>query len=208
MPRLTPELPGDRYRQVGDVSVIDEALDTRLRRGADRVHVADRNAELAELDGVEACQPELNRARRVEPGVGAEVGCQSLGQRRQPGDALGPVVERGRPSDEQVEAGKPAGVDVVDELTERVEALVAHVGADPLQGLGLVEHHQQIRVPGVAQDREQSLEETERSEVVKVALDAGRTAACWRDVGLAADPGEHCLGGGLVAVQGCPAVGA
>ena len=54
---------------------------------------------------------------------------------------------------------------------------------------------------GVAQDREQPLQEAERSEVVEVALDARRAAGRRCDVGLAADPGEQRLGGGLVAVE-------
>ena len=91
-------------------------------------------AEPGELRQVEAGQPELDRAGVVEPGVGAEVGGKPLGERRQPRDALRPVVERGRAGDQQVQAGEPAGVDLVDELAQRVQALVADVGRGPAAG--------------------------------------------------------------------------
>ena len=61
---------------------------------------------------------------------------------------------------------------------------------------------------GVAQDREQPLQEAERREVVEVALDAGGAAGGGGDVGLAADPGEQRLRGGLVPVAGRLPVGA
>ena len=199
---LAAQLPRDGAGQVGDVGVVDQARDPVLRhasRDAYRSRIA--MPSLAELGQVEAGQPELNGARRVEPGVGAEVGGQPLGERRQPGDALRPVVEGGRPGDQQVQAGEPAGVHVVDELPQRVEALVAHVGADPLEGLDLVEDDQQPGMAGVAQDRQQSLQEAERGEVVEVALDACGAAGGGSDVGLAADPGEQALRGGQVPVQ-------
>ena len=104
-------------------------------------------------------QPDLDGARVVEARVGGEVGGQPLGERREPLHALRAVEERRRAGDDQVQAGEAAGVDLVDELPQRVERLVAGVGADPLQGLDLVEHQQQAGVAAVAQHGEQALQE-------------------------------------------------
>ena len=84
---------------------------------------------------------------------------EPLCQRLQPMDALGAVVEGWRPGDDQVEARETAGVHLVDELPEGVEALVADVAADPLDGLDLIEHQDQAGVPGIPHDSEHALEE-------------------------------------------------
>ena len=60
----------------------------------------------------------------------------------------------------------------------------------------------------VPQDDEQALQEAERREVVEVALHASRSSCSGSDVRLAADPGDEGLRGGLVLVEGGPAVGA
>jgi hypothetical protein len=65
------------------------------------------------------------------PGVealrAAEVGVKALLERRQALDALGAVEELWGAGDDDVEAGVDAGVEVVDELAEGVEALFAAV---------------------------------------------------------------------------------
>ena len=147
---------------------------------------------------VEAGQPDLHRPRVVEARVGAEVGREPLGQRRQPLHPLRPVEERRRAGDEQVQTRETAGVDLVDELAQRVEGLVADVAAHPLQRLDLVEHEQQARVAGVAQHGEQPLEEAQRPEVVEVAPDAGRALGGRGHLRLAAHPGDQAIGGGAV----------
>ena len=85
----------------------------------------------------------------------------------EPLHALGAVVERGRTRDDQHEAGEATGVDVVDELAQRVEGLVAGVRAYPLQGFHLVEDEQQAGVAAVAQHGEQGLQEAHRGEVAQ-----------------------------------------
>ena len=57
--------------------------------------------------------------------------------------------------------GIAPGVDVVDELAQRVERLVPRVGAHPLKGFHLVEDEQQAGVPAVAQYGEQPLQEAQ-----------------------------------------------
>ncbi len=91
---------------------------------------------------------------------------------------------------------------LVDELPQRVERLVACVGADPLQGLHLVEHDQQAPVAAVAQDDQQPLDETEGTEVVEVPAYPGCTPGGSGDVRLTGQPGENGLRSGLVAGGG------
>ena len=125
---------------------------------------------------------------------------QPLGQRLQPLDALRAVEEGRGAGDDQVQAGEPAGVDLVDELAQGVEPLLADVAADPLQGLDLVEHQDQPGVARVAQDRQQALEEAQGGEVVDVALDPGGPLGRGADVRLAGEPGDQPLGRGGVAL--------
>ena len=147
----------------------------------------------------EAGQADLDGPRVVEPGVGLEVDVQPLGQRLQPADALRAVVEGRRAGDDQVQAGEPPGVDLVDELAQGVEPLLADVAADPLQGLDLVEHQDQPGVARVAQDRQQPLEEAQRGEVVDLPLEPGGPLGRGADVRLAREPGDQPVGRGGVA---------
>ena len=73
--------------------------------------------------------------------------------------------------------------------------LVAGVGADPLQGLDLVEDEQQPGVAGVAQHGEQALQEAEGPEVVEVAPDPGGPLGGGGRRAAAAEPGEQPVGG-------------
>ena len=76
--------------------------------------------------------------------------------------------------------GKPAAVYLIEELTQRVERLVAGAGPHPLKGLHLVEHDEQAAVPAVTQHHEQALREAERPEGVELAAYPGRppSATC------------------------------
>ena len=118
--------------------------------------------------------------------------------------ALRPVEERGRAGDDQVQPGKPAGVDLVDQLPQRVERLVPDVAADPLQRLHLVEHQQQPGMARVAEHVQQPLQEAQRAEVVELAPDPGAPLGRGRDVRLAAQPGRERVGAGAVAGRHAP----
>ena len=135
---------------------------------------------------VEGGQSDLDGPQVVEAGVAAEVDVQPLGQRLQPPDALRAVVERRGSGDDQVQARVPPGVDLVDELPQRVEPLLPHVAADPLQGLDLVEHQHEPGIAGVAEDGQQSPEEVEGGEMVDIPLDSGGLLGPGGDVRLAA----------------------
>src|SRR4051812_18918026 len=144
---LAPQVAGDGAGQLGDVGVVGQGEDSVAGLRVAGVEVADRAADLDQPVVGEAGQADLDGARAVEPGVGLEVDVQPLGGRLQPADALRAVVEGRGAGDDQVQAGEATGVDLVDELAQGVEALLADVAADPLQGLDLVEHEDQ---PGVA----------------------------------------------------------
>jgi hypothetical protein len=72
--------------------------------------------------------------------------------------------------DEQVEARKAAFVDIVDELAERIEALVPGVTAHALHGLYFVEYHVEPGVTDVAQHGQQPGQEGQGGVVVEIAL--------------------------------------
>ena len=131
---------------------------------------------------------------------------QPLGQRLEPMDALGPVEEGRGPGDDKVETGESAGVDLVDELPERVETLIPDVAPDPLDGLDLVEHDQHPHVTGVSEDRQDALEEVERTEVVDVALHPGIPLGLRGHVRLSREPGEDPLSNRVLAVDLGPAI--
>lgn len=121
--------------------------------------------------------------------------------------ALHALEERGRPGDDEHQPGEPTGVDVVDELPQRVERLVPHVRTHPLQGLDFVQHDDQPVVPAVAQHHEQPLQEAERGVVVQITADAGDALDRRRDVRLTAEPRDESLRDRGVAGDDGPTVG-
>lgn len=122
-----------------------------------------------------------------------------LGQRWQPLDTLLTVVEGRCASDDEKQSWEASGVDLVEELSQRVESLFPYVATDPLECLGLVEYKQQPGVPAVAQHGEQSLEELERGEMVEVSAHPGRPTSGRGHRLLSADPGDKGFGRGTVA---------
>ena len=152
-PDPTTELAGERRRQIGEVGVIHDPLDPLRLVRSPGVEVADLAAQLDQGGQVEAGQPKLHGPWVVVPAVGAEVGRQALGQRRQARDPAGSVVERRGAGDDEEQPGEPAGVNLVHQLPQGVQRFVADVPADPLQRLDLVQHQQQPRVACVAQHR-------------------------------------------------------
>jgi hypothetical protein len=131
---------------------------------------------------------------------------KSVASRPASGAALHPgrsVEERRGPGDQQVQAGEPAGVHLVDQLAQGVEGLVPDVAPHPLQGLDLVEHEHQPGVPGVTQHGEQSLQERHRPEGVELPADPGRAFGRRRHLRLPAHPGGQAVG--ERAVPGTPA---
>ncbi len=79
-------------------------------------------------------------------------------------------------------------MDLVDELAQRVECLVARVRPYPLQSLDLVEHDEESGVTTVAEDGKQPLQEVQRLEMVEVALHSSEAPHRGGHVRLATDP--------------------
>ena len=108
-------------------------------------------------------------------------------------------MQGGRAGQYEVEAREAAGVDLVEQLAQRVEAAFADVATDPLERLDLVKDQHEAGAASVAQHAEQAGEEAERAVVVEVALDAGLTLDGCGDVGLAAEPRDQSFGDRVVA---------
>ena len=147
---------------------------------------------------VEVREPYLDRARIVETRIAREVCVEPLRQRRESLRALRAVIERRRAGDHHVQAGESAAVDLVDELTHRVEALLANVAPYSLKRLDLIQHQHQPGVARVAEDDKQALEKAEGAEVVDLALHARRALDGCGHVRLRTDPGEDPVGEGDV----------
>ncbi len=90
-----------------------------------RIEVADPPADLDHAVRSNGCRP-ICTARVVELGARVEL-VQALRQRGRALDALGAVEEGRGAGDQHVEAGVAPAVQVVDELAQRVEALLAAV---------------------------------------------------------------------------------
>ena len=157
------------------------------------IQVAHPHPEFKQAVGAEAGQPDLHRAWVVEAGIAGEIGGQSLRQRGKPLHPGRPVEERRSAGNHQYQAGESPRVHLIDELPQRVQRLVAHIAAHPLQRLHLVEDHYQPGVARIAQHHQQSLEESQRAEVVQGAFDARLALHPGTHVGLSSQPREQSL---------------
>jgi len=83
-------------------------------------------------------QPNLNRARIVEPTLSCKIHLQTLCERRQPLHTLRTVKEGGRSRYNQQQARKASSVNFVDPLAHCVEAAIARLAPHPLQRLDFV----------------------------------------------------------------------
>jgi hypothetical protein len=63
---------------------------------------------------IEGHETHLHVARIVPPRLARKVDVQSLGEWRQSANTVRTIEERGRPSDEDVETGESAAVEIVD----------------------------------------------------------------------------------------------
>ena len=91
-----------------------QALGAVLSVGVD---VADTGADLDQAFVVEGREADLDGAGAVEPRVCGERRVEPLGQRRQPLNALRPVVEGWGSGHHEVQPRKVAGIDLVEELS-------------------------------------------------------------------------------------------
>src|SRR4029079_725365 len=92
--------------------------------------------------------------------------------------------------DHEVQPRESPAVNFVNQLSECVQALLPHVTSYPLQSLDLVQHQHETCVARIAQYYEKTLQETQCSEVVDVALHPGRPLDACAHIRLAGEPGQ------------------
>lgn len=112
-------------------------------------------------------------------------------ERSEPLHPLLPIKEGWRACHDYIEPREAATVDLIEQLPQRVERLLSYIGTHPLQGLHLVEHDDEAGIVGVAQHRQQALEESEGTEVVEVAPHSGGPLNRGCDMRLPAEPSEQ-----------------
>ena len=125
---------------------------------------------------------------------------QTLREWREFLQTLRAVEERGRSGDDEKQTGKATSVDLVDQLAQRIQTLLSNVSPDALESFHFIEHHQQSRMPRVAEHYQQTLQETQCGEVVHVTLQVRRPLDCGGDIGLASNPGDQSLRCRIVTV--------
>src|SRR5690606_22363705 len=97
----------------------------RLAIGSEQV--TDLRSHFHQALMIERCQAKLHGPRVVESGIRLEIHMQSLGQWFKTLDSLWAVVEGRGAGDDQVQAGKPATVNVVEQLSQCVQTLLSHI---------------------------------------------------------------------------------
>ncbi len=173
-----------------------------------RVDVPHPAADLTEHLQIEPPESNLDRTWVVEPSIVDEIRMQPLGQWRQTMDALRPLEQCRSTRNNKVEPRKAAGVDLVDELTERVERPVSYVSSHSLQRLNFVEYEDKSGAPPVPKECQQPLEERKGTVVVEVALDARRSLDAGGDVRLAGKPRKESVCLRSITVGSGSAIGA
>ena len=144
-PDLSAQRAGNSIGKRAHVRVVDQLPDALGLHGALDIQVAYLGAKRHQRFSSEAGQPDLHRPRVVEATVGGEVGMQPLSERRQPAEPGWTFEERRRPGDHQIETRKAPRINLVDQLPQRVEPLIADVATHSLQRFHLVEHHEETR---------------------------------------------------------------
>ena len=99
----------------------------------------------------------MRRAGIVKAWIGVEVRVQTLRERRKLLKTLRPIEECRCPGYDQKETWEAPRVDLVDQLAQCIQPLLAHVSANALERLYLVEHDQEPRMSGIAEHDEQPL---------------------------------------------------
>src|ERR1035438_4627383 len=84
---------------------------------------------------VNAFEPHLRSARIIPTIVACEVDMKAAREWWQAAYALRAVKERRGSGDEQIQSREALRVHFVNELAQRIEALLAHIPADALDGL-------------------------------------------------------------------------
>ena len=110
------------------------------------------------------------------------------------------VEERRRSGDDEKQTWKATRVDLVDQLTQRIQTLIPNVSPDALERFDFIEHHQQSRMPRVAEHYQQTLQKAQCGEVIHVTLQVRRPFDRGGDIGLASNPRDKPLRRRIVTV--------
>lgn len=203
-----PQAAGNGPGQTVQVCIVRTLQNALRNGGAVGVEITNPPTDALQAGEVEVLQSHLRRPWIVEPVRTGEVHREALGEWGQALHPLRPLEERRRPRDHQIQARETAGIDLVEHLSEGVQALLPHVATHPLERFHLIEHYHQPREARVAEDDEQALEEAEGAEVIEISLDAGVPLGRGANVRLPADPGQERFGGGALVPGHRPSPGA
>src|SRR5438093_7602378 len=118
---------------------------------------------------------------------------QTLGQRLEPLDTLGAFKEGRCTGNQNVQSRESARVNLINKLSQRVEALVADITADPLNRFNLIQDEQEASLTCIAEDSEDALQKIQSTKVVKVSLDAGIPFGMCCHIRLPSQPGNNAL---------------
>lgn len=93
------------------------------------------------------------------------------------------------------------GDEIVNQLPQRVETLLATIGADALDRLHLVEHQDEPLTPGMAQDLEQPAKKPRRPAIIDFTLEPRFALRFGADIGLPHQPSDQPFPNGVLAVH-------
>src|SRR5207245_11217515 len=93
-----------------------------------------------------------------------------------------------------------ARVHLINKLSQRVEALVTDITADPLNRLNLIQDQQEASLTCIAEYSEDALQKIQSTKVVKVSLDAGIPFGMCCHIRLPSQPGDDALRRGYITL--------
>ena len=118
---------------------------------------------------IERRESYLNCSRVVEASISAEVHMQALGQRYQALNALWAIKECRGTRHHKIEAWVAAGIDLIDPLAQRVEALFPCIRAHALQRFDFVKNQYQACESTVPQDGQDTRQEISSAKMIHTA---------------------------------------
>jgi hypothetical protein len=121
-----------------NVVIVDHFHNAINVSGLLSVNVANLAANAMQQPEVKARKPYLYSPRIVKAGIGVEVDMKALSERRQAVNTLRSIEESRRSSYHQVQSRKTPCVDLVDELTKRIEPSFTGICSHALQSLDFV----------------------------------------------------------------------
>src|SRR5262245_25212863 len=132
------EFPRHSVCQVTDIDIVTPLGNTHRCWHMLHEEVASFVADQAQPVKIKSRKTNLHGARIIETNLRLKIDMQTLGQGFEPLDTLGAFKEGRGAGDQHVQSWESARVNLINELSQRVEALVTDITADPLNCLNLV----------------------------------------------------------------------